>query len=1039
MSDKNLGITVTGDISDIEGVLKNLIELITSLPDRVIEITTNIDDSNINTLKSDLAAISDETVNVDVVADESGITNVENELAAIPDEEVNVDVTNTGVDEATQGLNDTSTAATGVSAAAGAAGLGIFGMSALAVTGAGNVQDQWSRIGVIFNETSTQAQTDWSGAMNTMVTDTGRGAGDVRNHIINMGLAGVTSKDVITESFDGIAAAAYRTNIPIDQVDKSFKNVVTTGKVTRGTLQGLGLTTDDLGMSTSQLTTKLSTMTTTQRAQYIADLLAKKGMVEANNSYKQSWEHVLDVMTRSGEYLMRILGGLILPLVAGALNIVSGALGGMAGWLDKLDGPFGTVVKLALGAVVAFGALTGVLVAGAAAWKVLDITAAYNSVTTAYNTVATTAGSLAKGFYTAAINGTILAQSRAAIETAGFTIAQLAHNFATEGGTLSTIKNGAVLLLHAGYNAVAALATGVLSAAQVEYSGVTSGSILSTVAAGTSRVALAVASGIATIATGALAIAVGLLNIIMDANPIMLVVLALAALVTGLIWAYNNIAPVKTAIDGLWNLITRFWTWMINIDGNAIWTWLWKGIVNAINLVTLPMRVLQTFILGVWNWISNLGPNIWGWLWATIGNAIAKVRKPIDDFLNFLKNLPSNMFKWGTGMINGLVNGIVSAIPGLKAVLNTIGMHFPQSQPQTGPLAAVTPEASHNFGKNLLDAVSNGYDKARPQLENILNNVAALFPQSQPQTGPLANVTPDASYGWGTGIIGGLASGVEDTTPEVGHATQGISDQLPAGPAPSTPKYGPLANNTPEAGESFGAWLSKSMQKGFENMNAADSFKGWAKSWSSGMTPWEDHSGGNINAQDWLTKGLSNVSSSTPAPTNPYPYADYLPGGAYSPGNANSKAAATQQGKELGQGYADGMDAATKKAITPAFMGVSDMTPQSPPKKGPLANITADKFRDWGSSLINAFGEGLNINKVLNPSNFSLPTQSMNAIGASGSSSGRSINLTVQSGAVVIQGNADKNVIQNAGTMLGESVKDILHGFDGKPNVVARK
>ena len=53
-----------------------------------------------------------------------------------------------------------------------------------------------------------------------------------------------------------------------------------------------------------------------------------------------------------------------------------------------------------------------------------------------------------------------------------------------------------------------------------------------------------------------------LFNIALDANPIGLVVIAIAALVGALIWAYNNIGPVHDAINGLWGGLQQFGGWL---------------------------------------------------------------------------------------------------------------------------------------------------------------------------------------------------------------------------------------------------------------------------------------------------------------------------------------------------------------------------------------------------------------------------------------------------------------------------------------------
>ena len=67
---------------------------------------------------------------------------------------------------------------------------------------------------------------------------------------------------------------------------------------------------------------------------------------------------------------------------------------------------------------------------------------------------------------------------------------------------------------------------------------------------------------IAASATEGMSVAQWLLNIAMDANPIGLVILAVAALVAGFIWAYQNIQPFRDFVNGLWGDLGNFGQWL---------------------------------------------------------------------------------------------------------------------------------------------------------------------------------------------------------------------------------------------------------------------------------------------------------------------------------------------------------------------------------------------------------------------------------------------------------------------------------------------
>jgi hypothetical protein len=71
-------------------------------------------------------------------------------------------------------------------------------------------------------------------------------------------------------------------------------------------------------------------------------------------------------------------------------------------------------------------------------------------------------------------------------------------------------------------------------------------------------------SYIAASAIEGLSIKQWLLNIAMDANPIGLVIIAVAALAAGLIWAYQNVGWFRDAVNGAWADLQRFGSWLVS-------------------------------------------------------------------------------------------------------------------------------------------------------------------------------------------------------------------------------------------------------------------------------------------------------------------------------------------------------------------------------------------------------------------------------------------------------------------------------------------
>jgi TP901 family phage tail tape measure protein len=88
-------------------------------------------------------------------------------------------------------------------------------------------------------------------------------------------------------------------------------------------------------------------------------------------------------------------------------------------------------------------------------------------------------------------------------------------------------------------------------------------------------------------------------NAIMDANPIVLVVLAIAALVAGIIYAYNHCARFRAIVQAAFA--------GVKIGAIALWHGLqavWNGIVTGVTF-------LWHAIVGIWNGIASVTTTVW--------------------------------------------------------------------------------------------------------------------------------------------------------------------------------------------------------------------------------------------------------------------------------------------------------------------------------------------------------------------------------------------------------------------------------------------
>jgi hypothetical protein len=176
------------------------------------------------------------------------------------------------------------------------------------------------------------------------------------------------------------------------------------------------------------------------------------------------------------------------------------------------------------------------------------------------------------------------------------------------------------------------------------------------------------------------------LNAAMTANPIGLVIVAIGALVGGLVWAYNNIDWVRTAMNVVWEVIKTVWSFsplgMIINNWTAI-TGFFSGAISGISgFFTGAWGVIQTvfgwtplgmiinnwtaisgFFSGAISGISGFFMGAWGVIQRVFGwTPLGLIINNWDAITGFLSGLPSRIGSVVSGMWDGIASSFKGAL-----------------------------------------------------------------------------------------------------------------------------------------------------------------------------------------------------------------------------------------------------------------------------------------------------------------------------------------------------------------------------------------
>lgn len=160
----------------------------------------------------------------------------------------------------------------------------------------------------------------------------------------------------------------------------------------------------------------------------------------------------------------------------------------------------------------------------------------------------------------------------------------------------------------------------------------------------------------------------GLLNIVMTANPIGLVVVAIAALVAGIIVAYKNSETFRKIVQGTWLGIKQ----VTLAVWNAALKPVFEGIKWYILHVMIPgYKLLWSVIKTVWGGITSYFKTTWAvWksIFSGIGKAVGGVRNAFGSAVSYIKKV------WGslTGALQAPINAFISAWNRISGTFNSL-------------------------------------------------------------------------------------------------------------------------------------------------------------------------------------------------------------------------------------------------------------------------------------------------------------------------------------------------------------------------------
>lgn len=283
------------------------------------------------------------------------------------------------------------------------------------------------------------------------------------------------------------------------------------------------------------------------------------------------------------------------------------------------------------------------------------------------------------------------------------------------------------------------------------------------------------------------------LNIVMAMNPIGLVVIAIAALAAGLVYAYKHSETFRNIVNGAFGAVKDFVVAALDwiIAKAKAWGPYLLGALGG------PVGVLVVVIVKHWDTIKAKTSAVWN---AIVGFVKAIPGKLLGFFLNW--TLPGLMIKHWDAAKDGTIRVATSIVNWVKGLPGKI----------IGSLSSL----AGGLRSTASDAFGRMKDAAEDKGKALLTFVRGIPGKITGALGDLKSLLVDA----GRNLIGGLISGITDKVGDLKGMLQGVTKMIPdwKGPADKdrkllTPAGQMIMEGLIDGIEAKLPWLESSLSK----------------------------------------------------------------------------------------------------------------------------------------------------------------------------------------------------------------------------------
>lgn len=257
------------------------------------------------------------------------------------------------------------------------------------------------------------------------------------------------------------------------------------------------------------------------------------------------------------------------------------------------------------------------------------------------------------------------------------------------------------------------------------------------------------------------------LNVVLTANPIGIIVVALAGLVGALVLAYEKVGWFRTAVNDVWTFIKDNWPTLLAILTGPI------GL--AVLYIVRHWDEIKRATGDAWEWVKNATTNAW--------NAVKDfITQPVGAAFNWVRNAINNTKSWISGRWDDIKANANAAWQRVKELItNPINAAGDRVRTIIGGVRQWLSDrwediksSANSAWQRVKELIGNPIDAARDRVQSIISNVKQWLSD---RWGEIRERASDAWSNVRDAVINPIVRAAERVREIIGNVKDWLSDR----------------------------------------------------------------------------------------------------------------------------------------------------------------------------------------------------------------------------------------------------------------------